>query len=167
MAIKVLPTLYNSILFRSRLEARWAVFFDSLKINWLYEFEGYDLDGVWYLPDFYLPKYNGGCYVEVKPTDFSVSEHAKLLKICTMLNRVVFKAVGAPDLKWYEIYFPDDVSNSHPYYVQPLYSNFCLNYKSDSRKRFWVEPSQNEYGLYKEASDELIQAVLLAKSYRF
>lgn len=65
--IKAIPTEYNGYLFRSRLEARWAVFFDALDIQYEYELEGFDLgDGIWYLPDFYLPNINGGTYVEVK-----------------------------------------------------------------------------------------------------
>lgn len=54
--IKPIETVYNGYRFRSRLEARWAVFFDSIGINWLYEPEGIQLpDGSYYLPDFYLP----------------------------------------------------------------------------------------------------------------
>ena len=51
--------------FRSRLEARWAVFFDQLAIAWVYEPEGYVLsDGRRYLPDFHLP--DCATWVEVK-----------------------------------------------------------------------------------------------------
>ena len=53
--IKPIETVYNGYRFRSRLEARWAVFFDSLKIKWLYEPEGFYINGSAYLPDFYLP----------------------------------------------------------------------------------------------------------------
>lgn len=53
--IKAIETEYNGYKFRSRLEARWAVFFDALGIEYQYEPEGFDLgDGIWYLPDFYL-----------------------------------------------------------------------------------------------------------------
>ena len=64
--MKAINTLYKNRLFRSRLEARWAVFFDALGIEWEYEKEGYDL-GVagWYLPDFWLPTL--GLFWEVKP----------------------------------------------------------------------------------------------------
>lgn len=55
MTIKAIETEYNGYRFRSRLEARWAVFFDSLGIPWVYEPEGINVDGVNYLPDFYLP----------------------------------------------------------------------------------------------------------------
>jgi hypothetical protein len=51
--IKAIQTKYNGYHFRSRLEARWAVFFDTLGIKYLYENEGYDLGELgWYLPDF-------------------------------------------------------------------------------------------------------------------
>lgn len=53
--VKAIPTVYGGQKFRSRLEARWAYFFDSLKIPYIYEPEGLDIDGVKYLPDFYLP----------------------------------------------------------------------------------------------------------------
>jgi len=73
--IKAIPTIYKGISFRSRLEARWAVIFDQLGIDWHYETEGYDVpisNGVTirYLPDFVL--YGGSIrcpdrlFVEVK-----------------------------------------------------------------------------------------------------
>ena len=63
--IKAIETEYNGYKFRSRLEARWAVFFDVGKIRYEYEPEGFVLpDGTHYLPDFYLPDYD--TYVEVK-----------------------------------------------------------------------------------------------------
>lgn len=64
--IKAIETYYNGYKFRSRLEARWAVFFDAACISYWYEPEGFTLpDGTCYLPDFYLPDEN--MYVEVKP----------------------------------------------------------------------------------------------------
>jgi hypothetical protein len=63
--MKPIQTKYNGILFRSRLEARWAMYFDLLGIEWIYELEGFDMDGVYYLPDFFLPLFN--VYCEVKP----------------------------------------------------------------------------------------------------
>lgn len=62
---KAIQTEYKGYLFRSRLEARWAVFFDAMGIEWEYEPEGIVLsDGTNYLPDFYLPHFH--CYFEVK-----------------------------------------------------------------------------------------------------
>lgn len=70
--IKPIETFYHGYRFRSRLEARWAVFFDACGIKYQYEPEGYWLpNGKLYLPDFYLPRLRSrlgevGCYVEVK-----------------------------------------------------------------------------------------------------
>ncbi len=64
--IKAIETSYKGYRFRSRLEARWAVFFDALGIEWEYEPEGFDLGDLgWYLPDFWLPQ--AEFHAEVKP----------------------------------------------------------------------------------------------------
>ena len=64
--IKPIETEYNGYLFRSKLEAQWAVVFDSLGIRYEYEPEGFELeDGTRYLPDFYFPDQD--TYGEVKP----------------------------------------------------------------------------------------------------
>ena len=55
MDIKPIETFYDGHRFRSRLEARWAVFFDALGIKYQYEPEGFTMKyGMRYLPDFAL-----------------------------------------------------------------------------------------------------------------
>lgn len=50
------PTWFNNYYFRSKLEAKWAVFFEYLKIKWTYEPESFMCDdGSQYTPDFFLP----------------------------------------------------------------------------------------------------------------
>lgn len=75
MDIKPIETVYNGYRFRSRLEARWAVFFDAIGVPYEYEPEGFRKDNIYYLPDFRLKCYGtrGECneesfdlYVEVK-----------------------------------------------------------------------------------------------------
>ena len=67
--MRAIGTKYGGCYFRSRLEARWAVFFDHLGIEWLYEPEGFEKDMMGdvknrYLPDFFLPRTK--TWVEVK-----------------------------------------------------------------------------------------------------
>lgn len=62
--IKPLETIYNGKRFRSRLEARWAVFFDLIKVEYEYEPEGFEFQGYRYLPDFYVPSED--VYIEIK-----------------------------------------------------------------------------------------------------
>lgn len=64
--IQPIATKYKGITFRSRLEARWAVFFYAMGIPFEYEPEGFDIGSEWYLPDFYLPDQR--YWVEIKPT---------------------------------------------------------------------------------------------------
>jgi hypothetical protein len=64
-----IETTYAGCRFRSRLEARWAVFFDALGIKWEYEPQGYVIDvpgqgAIPYLPDFWLP--DSTAWAEVK-----------------------------------------------------------------------------------------------------
>lgn len=63
MRIAAIPTTFAGVRFRSRLEAKWAAFFDA--VEWPWEYEPHDLDG--YVPDFLLRLPFGSVAVEVKP----------------------------------------------------------------------------------------------------
>ena len=73
--LKALPTTYRRVQFRSRLEARWAVFFDKLKLHWEYEPQGFKLDNrkdkhpdSCYCPDFLVRTPQGeDMWIEIKP----------------------------------------------------------------------------------------------------
>ena len=89
--IAAIETEHNGVLFRSRLEARWAVFFDALGIKYCYEREGYSLPSGNYLPDFYLPNQGrfkhgqNGLFVEVKGS--IEPKHRTLLQELSMHTR--------------------------------------------------------------------------------
>lgn len=74
--IPSIETTYQGCRFRSRLEARYAVFFDALQIPWEYEKEGFCLQGINYLPDFWLPQQQ--CWLEVKGTPEAVQQQSPL-----------------------------------------------------------------------------------------
>jgi hypothetical protein len=81
--IQAIETEYNGYRFRSRLEARWAVFFDALGVRYEYEKEGYILDGVRYLPDFWLPSVGPkGTWVEIKGQEPTANELKKTGLLC-------------------------------------------------------------------------------------
>ncbi len=91
--LKAIETEYDGHLFRSRLEARWAVFFNAIGIPYEYEKEGFELgDAGRYLPDFWLPVQD--CWVEIKgeyPTNDEI-RRAELLE--TLSNSTVFIFYG-------------------------------------------------------------------------
>jgi hypothetical protein len=79
--IKPIQTHYNGYHFRSRLEARWAVFFDALNIEYEYEVEGFDLgNDILYLPDFWLPMQR--VWFEVKGPPPTNDDSKKMIKLC-------------------------------------------------------------------------------------
>lgn len=106
--IKAIETRYAGCLFRSRLEARWAVFFDTLGVRWEYEKEGYDLgEAGWYLPDFWLPfqgndrrgypEYeNSGYWVEIKGIEPSKIDQDKILALAKSQPHVIWLFIGDP-----------------------------------------------------------------------
>jgi len=82
-SIAAIPTEYQGRMYRSRLEARWAAFFDRL--SWNAEYEPFDL-GAW-SPDFLLRDLN--VLVEVKPLiTFDGGTWDKMVTAC--LERKLF-----------------------------------------------------------------------------
>jgi hypothetical protein len=112
MTIKAIETRYKGYRFRSRLEARWAVFFDAFPLRWEYEHEGYDLgkEG-YYLPDFYLPDLEGGTFVEVKPDDDQLDKYEeKFLTLTKQTGKHLLLAVGVPERRSYLFFTPQNFS---------------------------------------------------------
>ena len=72
--MKPIPTTYDETLFRSRLEARWAVFFDQLQIFWSYEPLEIRRENLSYIPDFlldniFLDLFGNRPFIEIKPLE--------------------------------------------------------------------------------------------------
>lgn len=98
---KAITTVYNGFKFRSRLEARWAVFMDTVGVQYEYEKEGYDLGKHgYYLPDFWLPVLNA--WLEIKPGN--TEDYAPLMNkagaLAELTQAPCFVIVGQP-------WFPD------------------------------------------------------------
>lgn len=85
-------TLHAGISFRSRIEARWAVFMDTIGVTWTYEPEAFELPSGRYLPDFWIPTIEA--YYEVKgaaPTD---TELRKAQELAEATGHHVYVASG-------------------------------------------------------------------------
>lgn len=154
--IKAIETRYKGYRFRSRLEARWAVFFDALNGDgrWEYEKEGFDLGNLgWYLPDFYI---HHGLWVEIKPRFMSGEIRLKTIDQCSMLafrlRQYVILVEGNPWPDEYNIYFFEK-DGSYPALIG---SNYCF-----SQSGFLAE-KRNAC-----IDDELMNAFRAARSARF
>ena len=93
-----LKTKFRGVIYRSQTEARWAVFFDAIGVQFSYEPETISLStGRKYVPDFFIKDFDA--YFEVKPSnDAIVTEEATKAR-CLAHDRAgqrVWLAVGAP-----------------------------------------------------------------------
>jgi hypothetical protein len=130
--MKAIQTVYKGYNFRSRLEARWAVFFDALGWKWQYEVEGFKLPSGNYLPDFFFPEIKA--YGEVKADIMNDVEFQKCLELSKKQYEGKFGAAyhniilleGMPDMKSYrmlvggeestDVIFMPDGDKYYPFY---------------------------------------------------
>lgn len=186
--IKAIETVYNGYRFRSRLEARWAVFFDTLGVKYEYEPQGFELsEGICYLPDFRVQCY--GCrgninkypfplYIEVKGC--MTEKDAKKIELFADLD----KESGGPnnavlvvgDIPPYGCY-------ADSYEMKVYESNFdtnvrFFNYSLIDLDDFGAYPAADKYGRFylfgddssyinREDVDRVIAAYDKARQARF
>ena len=104
---RAIETRYKGYRFRSRLEARWAVFFDHLGLRWDYEPEGFELPSGRYLPDFFIhwegPKSERlqqfptvGYWVEIKGAPPSAAELQRLSELATATKHNAYLLAHGP-----------------------------------------------------------------------
>ena len=94
--IKALPTSYRGGAFKSRLEARWAYYFDLIGAKWQYEPDGFALPSGNYCPDFLV---GDSTYVEIKPFNPVPKLAIQKIKEFSTENTIVL-CVGAPGPQW-------------------------------------------------------------------
>ena len=96
---RAIQTSYNGYRFRSRLEARWAVFFARNNKRYVYEAEGYQLPSGPYLPDFFIPDGfpgGGNAFLEVKPASALPTSHFEFWRVLGV-DRLCGKRPIRPD----------------------------------------------------------------------
>lgn len=137
MVLQAIQTTYNGYRFRSRLEARWAIFFEVLGLDFHYEAEGYILrDNKWYLPDFYFPTVK--MFAEVKPDIVTKRERRSCELLALDSKKPVLMLAGPPDYRNYNAYQTDPWSDTALIYDYSLVPFFlperfpCLNFAQQS-----------------------------------
>lgn len=178
MTIKPIETHYAGCRFRSRLEARWAVFFTTLGVRWEYEPQGYLLDGKPYLPDFKLTlPTDETVFAEVKSseTDEHEGEHVEL---CRALSREsghrVLLLTGPPAHRMYHQFTPQLPSKHFTAAFFQDYEPMLV-----TADEYWFQCAEmdertgvllfvhDERGLRKSFGQGLVDAVQAARSARF
>jgi len=166
--IKPIETRYNGYRFRSRLEARWAVFFDALGIEYEYEKEGYDLgEAGRYLPDFWLPQVN--MWAEVKPVKLTDEERKKGDALVIASEYPCLMLIGAPEDKVYWAIVPcydyecedDGFTITGIKEIYTAVEDFCLtNYHGypKNEHRFYCQPGSDEDSRWEDTAAAAIEA---------
>ena len=93
--IAPIRTLYKDVTFRSKLEAKWAAWFDQNGISW--EYEPIPM-GNW-LPDFRIKTQNEETYVEIKPADEFPADIAEKIDRSNWSGRAMILG-RTPDAMW-------------------------------------------------------------------
>lgn len=173
--IKPIETYYNGYRFRSRLEARWAVFFDALGVRYEYEPEGFELgDREYYLPDFYLNDFE--LYIEIKPFDRSVVQYVgdnntweqKCARFRNYTGKAILLCYGDPSEAIYKRFFGWDISDSSggTSEYQALFYDYCGEIKlllADDRPDREICVTED----YKENENVISDSRLLSDNQRF
>ena len=168
MDIKPIETKYNGFRFRSRLEARWAVFFDMLGLKYEYEIEGFEMNRVRYLTDFYIPSLDR--WFEIKAKSLREKDIKKCEEFCLNKDNENIKfsvLIGAPEAvkiddfagvieyvwEWPSEKYPENVRMLAPHELseKEYYSRFV--------RGLWVVPDVTE--------DELACAAIAEREVRF
>lgn len=181
--MKAIQTIYKGHHFRSRTEARWAVFFDAIGIKYQYENEGVMLSTGKYLPDFYLPNFEGGAYAEVKG-EATEEEMRKRSELAMVSKKPVLLLEGVPDFRCYYYYVygpsiecdtcfepcahPDNCQSKTVDAIQRIHG--IVNTSNKYGERMYSYPGFEGSDLFFNETDWYVQyrdAVYAARSARF
>lgn len=112
-SIRSIDTEFDGYLFRSRTEARWAHFYKSLGIPYDYEPQGYEMDGVRYLPDFWMPSLDA--WIEIKGAEPTEAEFRKAQLLGDGTKKKVYVFSGNLDVPA----IPFETESAWMYYPDP------------------------------------------------
>lgn len=96
MNVRAIPTLYDGELFRSRLEIRWKIFFESLGIESTDEPGTHCLISGNYIPDLWLPECE--MFVEIKShgNELSPDDPIRYKELADATGSLVMRVKGYP-----------------------------------------------------------------------
>lgn len=152
--MKAIETIYKGRRFRSRLEARWAIFFDAIDIGWEYETEGFELGNTKYLTDFRIQSFGANkvdLYIEIKPNKPSIEEIEKCFKVAVGTQTSVALICGTPGI-------PEFSTIGYDWNLKNGY--IVLNFHADIKIKneitetpFEVWSMTNRFSLFQTGSD--------------
>lgn len=148
--LRAIETAYAGCRFRSRTEARWAIFMDELDVSWEFEAQGFHTPAGGYLPDFWLPDVD--LYVEIKGPRPGDQELAK----CQAVPNLIILVGGVPrHLEDMEYWRWEPCGKGWPHLIHRCEEGWVIN----SAEKDWPFPSSD--------ADLVAGALTAARSARF
>lgn len=140
-------TEYRGMTYRSQTEARWAVFFDTLGVEFQYEPETIALSsGAKYLPDFYIKDFDA--YFEVKPSDEKIVSEESVKARCLAHDKPgkrVWLSIGGPAPKTANVLVLEKWRRDVP--IEDILA--------DPDNRFWFHEDRRDEKVYWLHSEEV------------
>jgi hypothetical protein len=117
-----------------------------LGIRYQYEIQGYDLNGVWYLPDFWLPQYKSWVEIKGGDPDEDALNKAKLLASQSQRNVYVFSDIY-PETEGYVFIGDRDaaIDNIEHFAVQEVAEPDFRKLDSSWRSRYEKVERENNF----------------------
>jgi hypothetical protein len=189
-------TFYKDYYFRSKLEAKWAVFFDLMNIPFVYEPESFICeDGSQYTPDFYLPEAilrdgndveipktqkhfddvnlvprDTGTYLEIKPLNYS-DEDLYEKRIASAINKPLILLCGDPVDA---LINGSDSSKNRNFQLSPYWDNCMVFMYCDKCHSYKFEFNEGNYYQCPKCSNpistdfvEIKEQCIKARNFRF
>lgn len=180
--MKPISTEYKGEIYRSRLEARWAVFFDEIGFAAQYEpFEIKSKDGLLtYLPDFFvIYGFDKPCFIEIKPVKPNESYIKHLLDVFNedlMPPADILILVGNPDFHqpdgvWITRYSnqKEDIEKGASRFRKAVTYGVTFEKCQDCGNWFWFEMEfgWNSHQCSCIETNDYEEARIMAENYRF
>lgn len=168
-----IQTKFDGYLFRSRLEARWAVFFKYLNLAYSYEPEGFKLKAGFYLPDFLLMdlKY----WIEIKPYGIEWPDDPRYFELAEKTDSLLFVLAGQPGDSGPHVYDSDYIGylfgkygdNGHIWCDCPECGSLEIQHEGRIERNKHADSCSGRYDRHTPTSPRLIRAYNAARRERF
>jgi hypothetical protein len=165
--IEPVDTFYRTIRFRSRLEARWAVFLDDMEIDFAYELDPVKLGTRFYLPDFYLPHLD--IFAEVKPTICDSADLDRIYAFAkTGMRGGILLLSGSPTFTPYPFYYNSIVDSTPELIItNALLDVFYKRRWYSTEHRLYLDCRYEDFRCEDQFTERYVEAVEYANGARF
>jgi hypothetical protein len=167
--VRALESEYGGIRFRSRTEARWAIYFDNVPVRWVHEPEGYALHSGNYLPDFWLPELE--TFVEIKGQRPTPLERRLCAELADETTRRVVLFPHEPRAELFfgggEVWWPGGADDGFAFCVCPVCRKVGIEFEGRGARVCGNDCCPGDDRQHTGDAPRLVEAARRALGFRF